>query len=606
MARAFADWSIMPTNTLAAAGRLVPASQLEFARYAKNLAWLLETPLHLARELLAACYGFSSLHELQVLLPSEGQTNVATGPFHEPRLRPPFFEVEVDREVPNALAPLSVLEMRLLDMSLRVLGRREEEPGRLRRRHYAVLDGAFFSVPSVHRKHFSLLKAGILAMEGTEDDRERYLEAHWPTGFWAFLEGIHMDPVVFKAGPVLDKLAENSRYFGSTEPPLNFSSLFQETAAHRAPAIFIEMAGRGNDEASDSGYDYGEEFDAFPSISSYKSGLYSYSDGEDWAETLSELVEGLSDDLVEELYGLKPEQIARNPPEGTPVKVVDRARGWRLACLRRYCQQYVDSNYVTRTVAVEGEMFWPGSPGNTVTEVEPLVLHISRNAPSLMLYTEFSERSREDEEMSRGLWRFRTVLARVAPGEPDEVVGYLAGWHVELTDGKMNGYACDLDELRSDAGYISTFLERGLHAFEAKYFAYEGLDGCLDYVNSSFNTSVVICEIFLMDKFRGMGLAELAFEGYASSLSESRYSGMTEGWKSAANFDTDMEDVGDGIDNPSFDLATPGVFLVPVDRGAKRLRKHLLSMELPGEFGDDDQPQVFPFNNADPEGEVNP
>lgn len=48
--------------------RFVPASKLDFTRYAKNLAWLLERPLQECQEILSRIYGYEHLHELQANL----------------------------------------------------------------------------------------------------------------------------------------------------------------------------------------------------------------------------------------------------------------------------------------------------------------------------------------------------------------------------------------------------------------------------------------------------------------------------------------------------------------------------------------------------------
>jgi hypothetical protein len=66
------------TEPAALPRRFLPASPLDFTRYAKNLAWLLDIKLHQAREALAFIYGYENLHELDQALKDP---NAKPGPF---------------------------------------------------------------------------------------------------------------------------------------------------------------------------------------------------------------------------------------------------------------------------------------------------------------------------------------------------------------------------------------------------------------------------------------------------------------------------------------------------------------------------------------------
>jgi hypothetical protein len=59
-------------TTRRTAGRFLPASQLDFSRYAKSVAWLLDMKAQASQELLSRIYGYEHLHELQQALKTGG------------------------------------------------------------------------------------------------------------------------------------------------------------------------------------------------------------------------------------------------------------------------------------------------------------------------------------------------------------------------------------------------------------------------------------------------------------------------------------------------------------------------------------------------------
>ncbi len=582
----------MPSNK-SGVGRLVPASPLEFSRYAKNLAWLLEAPLHVAHDLLAACYGFGSVHELKKTIPAPGEDNKPTGPFDAPRERPPYFPVETDANPnsENRLTPLSPRERQLLLFSERIMYKRTEQEGRFRRRHYAVLDAAFFSAPSVHRKKFAELKLGILAMEGSDLERERYLELNWPPAFWSYLEATQLLHINATQG--LSELKDSSVYFDQAEV-MSIADLFHATAAHRAPAIFLAMVGESPEPLDEFLPGYSDCFDCpqdLPSIRNGREGLFEpFGDDYFW-EVLHESMPGDSfSELPPELFEMEIREIATSPPKGTPEQVIAFARKWRLHQLRGLSGWYVGDEDTERCLAKTCEMFWPGSAGNTVTEKSDLVWEISRNAPSLYLYSEFCEVDRSDNTDSNcKMWKFKAILTRFAPDDEEDVVGYMAGW---LVDPCLGHYVCEETDLYA---HDDQMLSDGVDAFLKAYIPFNGHDDLVAFVNSQWNTSVAITEIVLRDKYKKIGLTPLAFTAFTAMFQNAPYTDFPDGWLEWADFDLDTDaDISDR--EPDVDINPPGVFMVPVQRKNKRLRSYLVSLTPYDELDQKENHDVFPFH----------
>ena len=574
-------------ETHTGAGRLVPASQLDFSRSAKNLAWLLEVPLHLAQALLAQAYGYADLHELQASWGPGDPANRAFGPFDAPRARPLFgldTRAELKPVTPNFLARLSPREQRIIVLSERLMYGREDSSGRLRRRHFSVLDCAFFSAPSQHRKAFAEVKSGILAVEGSPVERERYLERHWPPAFWSYLEISYLLRVDARAA--MDELKDSSVYFDARHI-LDIADLMQQTAAFHAPRIFLAMVGEDpepgdyDDNSFEREYDYWGVPDA-PAIAAGGVGLFDIDDGASWSEALSEQLTGAENEtLLEIVVAMTREELLEAPPPGTPAEVLVLARKWRLRQLRFLCRRYAADACVARRFGRESEVFWPDSPGNTITEVSDLVWTVSREEPSLWVQAEFAE---ADLGFGAGathrFWRFKALLTRTAPEEQADVVGYMVGWLIEPADAK---YVSDESDLREAAESLGGLAEAGTRAFLQRFLPYQGYDSLLTFVNSTFRQAFAPTEIVLRPKYRGKGLGKLALEEFASMA----YSGVVcefpQSWLEVADFE--LNTVGrfdhrrfDG--EPDIHVAAPHVLLIPVEKANKKLVRYLTRMDL--------------------------
>lgn len=580
------------------AGRFVPASQLDFSRSAKNLAWLLEVPLHLAQAMLAHAYGFADLHELQAsLAPADPASRVA-GPFDAPRERPLFgleAHAGLPRNVPNLLARLSPRELRMVTLSERVMHGREDSSGRLRRRHFSVLDCAFFSVPSQHRKAFSEVKTGILAMESSPAERERYLEQHWPPAFWSYLEISYL--LRIDARPALEELKDSSVFFDASHI-LGIADLMQQTAAFHAPRIFLSMAGDDREHVDEYESLFISEYEGWPApvIATGAVGLFEVDEGTCWYEVLMKYLPGPENEALREIVeGMTREELQDAPPPGTPPELLALARKWRLLQLRALCRGYATDEYVARGFARDAELFWPGSPGNTITEVSDFAWTVSRNAPSLWFHVEFSE---ADLVLGEGaphcFWQFKALLTRIAPGEPSDVVGYMTGWLVETANAD---YASEEADLMEDAEGLDSLAEAGTRAFLQRFLPYQGQDSLLEFVNSTYRYAFAPIEIVLRPKYRGQGLGKLALEEFARMASSKGISEHPLGWRELADFEQETVGRYDQSwfeDEPDISVAAPYVLLIPVEKTNKKLARYLKLLELEDE-STGDPVEVFPL-----------
>ncbi len=306
------------------------------------------------------------------------------------------------------------------------------------------------------------------------------------------------------------------------------------------------------------------------------------------------------DKLPEDIQEMSVEEIVALAPKKFP-ELLSAARKWRLHQLRSLCAEYVACEYNNRWLSKSEEMFWPGSPGNTIVEKSELVWEISRNAASMNLYAEFEEVNRStNSENNCQTFKFKTLLTRTAPGEVEDVVGYMIGW---LVDPSLERYVCDAGDLKpySYFGECEAMIEDGLNGFLNAYLAFNGHDSLLDFVNSRSTGAVVITEIVLREKYRKKGLTPLAFSGFSLLFQNSPHTDFPDGWKEWSDFEIDTDsDVGDR-ENDLY-VNPPGVFMVPVARNNKRLRAHFMSMSpQDAVFGDDEALDVFPFHYEQPE-----
>lgn len=584
------------------AGRLVPASALDFSRYSKNLAWLLQCPLHLAHDFLAYAYGFGSLHELKGCIPAAGDVDTRTGPFDVPRERPSYFvpdHVPYDADV-GALSRITAREQKLIRLLERQPYDQHAHQGHKRRRLYSVIDAAFFAAPSVHRKRFAEVKRGILAMEGSSAEREAYLEQNWPPAFWSFLECTQL---LYADGRSCLQELQNGSIFFRADEVLAIADIFQDTAAHRAPAIFLAMAGEPTDadDCTMPEYQLYDEEECLPLVGTSKPGLFFLEDYDYWSDALRDnLQDDFTPELHQQLYEMSPQALAAAPPAGTPARVVSLARRWRLHQLRALASHYVDSEYTVQYFSATSGLYWPGTfPAEDASDLpleEQAALSqalLLSGVPYLTLHTELEGESASTVSSEhRQLWKFKTLITRWTRDEPEEALGYMAGW---VFAPSSENYVCNTELLLEEAKWDhGAMLYQGLAAFINSYLPFVGHDDLLAFANSRWHTSVAISEIVLLEKYRKQGLMSVAVSAFTQMFTDVPFA-VEPPLPIYANFD--LEDDPDALDMAAdLEMAPPGVFMIPMPPNAKRLQRHLMSMSPDHhDIDDDSEVDVFPF-----------
>lgn len=166
-------------GTPCASNRFVPASALDFSRYAKNLAWLLGVKLQAAQELLSQIYGYEHLHELQQALKS----GLEPGPFWD--------DGPTEDKVATGLRLLAGMPGERSLRPAKVLCDWKHKQGQqpyLEQNEALIVELGLTDSPASHRDCVRRVKKYL---EG-----DYSADAHgYPTGFWSLLAGYEFESV---------------------------------------------------------------------------------------------------------------------------------------------------------------------------------------------------------------------------------------------------------------------------------------------------------------------------------------------------------------------------------------------------------------------------
>lgn len=556
-----------------AGGRFVPASQLDFSRYAKNFAWLLEIKLHEARELLAGVYGYGSEHELrQVML----NPSAKGGPFEAPQARPQFPD-GMDTEFSTLTGFRARLAGALLDRIFKGAG----VLGRTRRRVFAAFDAGFFCDPKNHRRQFDHVKEGIVALEGSDEAMEAYLESHWPPAFWSFIEITHFAPDLLPMDSSgLAKLDHESFYdYGFDVTPATPQTLRQAMASVRAPEVYLAMVPSARTDSTELEpkiiYDEQPE----PSLTGTGLGLYE----PEWDESLDDLVEAAAaalglevDDFPEDKAYL--DTILERASD-LPGNLARAARQWHFNGLRSACERFVSDEYRGRQFLVRSEIAWKER-----SEEDP------EQPPQedweqrwLSMSCHFEQTNRGDTDgTSMEIWSFKGILTDDARSRTSRIVGELKGHFLVLSSER---YAVSDRDFRY-ACQGSAPLEDLARAFADGYLRLQGHGDLLEYVNSQINHAIVGIEMQLLPEYRGKGLAARALSLFSTLGLAHQRQELSDpwAWRLLCDFELDTDDVTmagfDMVPEDEAELGWPGVFFLPVARENRRLSSHLRRLKV--------------------------
>lgn len=161
--------------------RFVPASKLDFSRYAKDLAWLIERPLNECQEILARIYGYEHLHELQQHM----EKGHEPGPYWDDGIEDKWGTGHLEGPNPYDRSPVlpatfsGQRSSRAVDTLLAWKRLKGEYPY-LDNKEDLITDLGLTDSPASHRDCVRRVKL-YLKDEASVDPRG------WPTGFWSSL-----------------------------------------------------------------------------------------------------------------------------------------------------------------------------------------------------------------------------------------------------------------------------------------------------------------------------------------------------------------------------------------------------------------------------------
>jgi hypothetical protein len=216
-------------GTPCASNRFVPASQLDFSRYAKNLAWLLGVKLQAAQELLSQIYGYEHLHELQQVL----KGGLQPGPFWD--------DGPSEHKDQTGVLLLAGMPGERSMRPVQVLCAWKAKQGlnwQLEKNEALIVELGLTDSPASHRDCVRRVKSYL--------GNEYSADAHgYPTGFWSFLAR-------YKFGSIQDeqttvkKLLEASgtdedSWSSETHAPTSYAAQLTCFAMSRAVDAFGEL-----------------------------------------------------------------------------------------------------------------------------------------------------------------------------------------------------------------------------------------------------------------------------------------------------------------------------------------------------------------------------
>jgi hypothetical protein len=152
-------------------GRFLPESAADFKARAKNLAWLLQSPLQETQNLLARIYGFSDLHDIQQVLEQmmQGEGGHEPGPYQEyhdalffsrdPKVQGGAYE--------NGMAFDPLRANYLIEVAANYAGAEIGNPNRqIPQRFSEIINIGLFHSPEGHRGRFRRVKTALNSEEG--------------------------------------------------------------------------------------------------------------------------------------------------------------------------------------------------------------------------------------------------------------------------------------------------------------------------------------------------------------------------------------------------------------------------------------------------------
>lgn len=456
--------------------RFVPASQFDFSRYAKDLAWLLEIKLQPAQELLSRIYGYEHLHELQQALKHACEP----GPYWD----------DGTQDEDDGAAKLKLLcglpgerPMRPLDIFLDWKIKRGGKSW-LEKNEAFIVEIGLTDSPTSHRDCMRRVKAFL--------EQEYTVDSHgYPTGFWSFFAGYKLnresEQIATSVEQLLGPTAERELW-RRDDPMQPFDQLLCVVRSRAVDVLKALGAEIEHEYVVDWDFGFGEVDDGW--LSMWELVANSGEWGESWEVECANHVFELGDE------GIDAEQLdamcafVRWPSESTlrPCKsekgldeAVSRVGRWRLGWLLSAADQWVNAQ--PRVISLQGvslhkeESTWVRDPG-----------HVN-----------MVMRRRRQFDYEENISLLDVVATMTIEGESgkDEIVGVAQGWHFAPVAETYADFDT-VDEFMRWEG--DELLAEGWKVL-MRYMSIRGIIDMNDWVNSEEGCAMTLVKLTMVEKF---------------------------------------------------------------------------------------------------------
>lgn len=457
--------------------RFVPASQLDFSRYAKNLAWLLDLKLQQAQELLSRIYGYEHLHELQQAMKS----GLQPGPFWD--------DEPAEGETQSGLSLLEGMPGERSMRPAKVLLDWKREHGRhpwLQDNEAFIVELGLTDSPASHRDCVRRVKGYL--------EQKYSVDVHgYPTGFWSFLAGYKFESSQEEQKTVRDLLeATGTGWFWGSEGPATCEDQTACTAMSRAVDVLGELGKLIDHEIVDWGFGFEDDDLGWDSMWKVLSRQDEW--GDRWQEACAESVFGLEDgegdedpkeeerfeDLCRFVEWPTEERLKQCGVDMSFQEASGRVSRWRLGWLMAAVNQWQSS--ANRIVKLSGWTSARSESGQWVQDADFVSLVMK-------------ERRQYDYEDSISLMDVMGTLIIEGPEGGRQVGGMVQGWHFSPVKEYYAGFE-QVDEFLEDHREVQQGWE-----VARQYMAMRGITDMKHWVNSDEGCGMTVLNMKLAPGF---------------------------------------------------------------------------------------------------------
>ena len=436
--------------------RFVPASPLDFSRYAKDLAWLLNVKLHQAQELLSRIYGYEHLHELQQAM----KRGLAAGPYWD--------DGPTDGELCDEHRLLEGLpgERSMRPVNVLLAWKKEKASSEwLEENERFIVELGLMDSPASHRDCVKRVK-GYLQGEWSVDSHG------YPTGFWSFIAGYNIHRDTNEESEVAQALKESgsASWIWRSGDPMGRMSQKACVAMSRGVDVVLELGKLIEHEEVNWAFGFDQDDQEWGSM--WAAIARSHEWGDSWQVACAGHVFGLDvaeiDDEkmndVSTFVAWPTEQaLKRCESEMSFREASQRVGKWRLGWLMAAAEEWSDGPH--RIVSLTGQTSHRGEQGAWITDNDYVSL-VMRRTPQF------------DYEQSIKLMEVAGTLVLEGDDGTTRVGGLVQGWHFS----PLGEYYANFDAI-ADFLDDKPVLQLGWRVVR-QYMAMRGIETMKQWVNS--------------------------------------------------------------------------------------------------------------------------